>query len=866
MSSLVEELARRAAEDPYEPNLRAAIEGALDDPGTVATAGAEARLRLALVRVLHRAEQDVEAAGRVADAALGLGEEAADPVTWLRLLNYRGFLFNSQGRFVDAVEPLVAAMHRGIALGRHRAVSQAATNLADTLLSMGSGRAALRALDRAPDAAWATDRSKIEYGWIRFRALVEVGREDEAAAEVDRVREALARFVAAGGDGRGGGRRTGAPDPRMPAALEAMEGQLDQVRGESARALARLAPLVQTPHLEPAERVHVGCVATSAALDHGDLGEARRLVDIAQALCQRADTALDQSVLVLAARIARAEGDAELAFDMLQAAASMHRRRYLELAEGSVLTFAERHLAASERRDADLESMIEALRRTQAAAERSRQQAQAASEQLRQIADALPLQIGYVDPDGVLRFANATLQAAFGRKVDHVVGERMEELLAGEAYAGFREGLAEALAGRCSRQTLPVDMGEAIRHVEATWLPAEGSHRGGAYVLASDVTDRLAREQQVLQTQKLESLGALASGLAHDFNNLLTGIVANVDFARSGISEPESAAALDDALLAANHASELTRQLQAYAGQGSLRRQPMDLNQVVDEAWIIARAGIDRRTPLELELDPSPPWAVGDPAQIGQVCVNLLVNAAEGCDVPHGRITVRTGRLRHDGGALAGAVPSGALAAGAYGWIEVVDTGEGIAPDQLGRIFEPFYSTRGPGRGLGLATCLGIVRSHEGVLVPTSHPGRGTTVRVVIPAADAPGTPPSDAPARAGLTGRALVVDDDPLVRRLLERMLTRQGLGVATASDGRQALRQLAEGQFDVVFLDLTMPVMDGARTLQELRKSHDLPVVLMSGYSEANVRALRGAQGFLAKPFTAASVQQVLGEVLRS
>ncbi|MBY0489322.1 MAG: response regulator [Gemmatimonadaceae bacterium] len=386
-----------------------------------------------------------------------------------------------------------------------------------------------------------------------------------------------------------------------------------------------------------------------------------------------------------------------------------------------------------------------------------------------------------------------------------------------------------------------------------------------------DISDRRAQEaehhriqEQVRNAQKLESLGVLAGGIAHDFNNLLVGVLGNVSLAMEEIPEHSTARPLlEDLQVAAKRAAELTRQLLAYSGKGKFVVEPVDLSALVREMGRLLSTAVSKKAQVSLELRDDLPSVHADATQLRQIVMNLITNASDALGELPGTITVRTRRMYASRAWLASAQVGADMPEGEYLVLEVSDTGNGMDADTMPRLFDPFYSTKGAGRGLGLAAVLGIVRGHRGAVRITSVRDLGTTVAVLLPVDDATGaTPPAIANA-APVRGTVLVVDDDESALRVAERILLRDGFRVLTAENGRVALEVYAEQGpvIDLVLLDLTMPVLDGWETLRELKQLNpDVVVLLMSGYAQTAGAPTEGAAGFLAKPYTASELRDLV------
>jgi signal transduction histidine kinase/CheY-like chemotaxis protein len=387
--------------------------------------------------------------------------------------------------------------------------------------------------------------------------------------------------------------------------------------------------------------------------------------------------------------------------------------------------------------------------------------------------------------------------------------------------------------------------------------------------------ERLELERQLLHAQKLESLGLLAGGIAHDFNNLLQAVLGNLDLALPGLAPAaEAREAVEQATVAARRATDLTRQLLAYSGKGRFVVRPIDLSALVRENVDLLRAGVPHTCAIELRLEGGLPPVVADVGQVQQVVMNLITNAAEAIGPRPGTVTVSTSRGPGGPAALEGSRIAGVEPAEAYVVVEVTDTGCGMEPATVDRIFDPFFSTKGVGRGLGMSALLGIVRGHRGAIFIDSAPGRGTAVRVLFPAqpAAAPALAPAGRETRAALAlaesppGAVLVVDDEGLVRRACVAMVRMLERPVLAASGGAEAVELLRahRGEVRFVLLDLSMPGMDGLDTMEALLAiDPTLRVILSSGFDE---HALLGRDaagrvaGFIQKPYTVADLREAL------
>jgi PAS domain S-box-containing protein len=539
-------------------------------------------------------------------------------------------------------------------------------------------------------------------------------------------------------------------------------------------------------------------------------------------------------------------------------------------------------------RDAELARLrlrVAELERAQAEAGQAQRALRESEERYRSLAEAAHDMIFIVDADDRVEYVNRYACESVGTVPEAVVGHPRSELF--RAGDGARQGQAlrhVLQTGQPLYTQQETRFGEATLWLD-TWLVplrAEDGRVRAVLGISRDVSTRKRAElehrelqQRLQETQKLESLGVLAGGIAHDFNNLLTGILGYASLVQADLAEDcRARAGLREIELAARRATELTRQLLAYSGRGKFVVQPLDLGELVQEMGELLRVSIPKKVRLEFALAPGLPAVEADGAQVRQIAMNLLLNAAEAIGDQAGVIVVRTGLRACDRAYLQSGVLHDELPEGDYVFLEVQDTGCGMSAEVRARIFDPFFSTKFTGRGLGLAAALGAVRSHRGSIQVDSAPGRGSTFRVLFPpterrpeAARRPA-----APARLVAHGLALVVDDEPSVRSLASAILGSLGFEVLTATDGREALSsfEARAAQVAIVLLDLNMPVMDGEETLRAIRRLRpEVPVLLSSGYGEADAtRRFAGLAlaGFVQKPYSRDELVEAVQRVLAS
>ncbi|HWD00308.1 MAG TPA: PAS domain S-box protein [Candidatus Sulfopaludibacter sp.] len=386
-----------------------------------------------------------------------------------------------------------------------------------------------------------------------------------------------------------------------------------------------------------------------------------------------------------------------------------------------------------------------------------------------------------------------------------------------------------------------------------------GRSRGaiGAFV---DITERRRADARLQQTQKLESIGLLAGGIAHDFNNLLVGVIGSASLALEMVP-PDSGAVemLRGVIHTGEQLANLTRQMLAYAGKGRFYVERLNLSDLVPEMSRLIQPSIPKKIMLRFDLEKTLPAIEADRGQIHQVFMNLVLNAAEAIGGGVGSIEVKTGSMTIDDEYIRRNPDAAELEAGVYACLQVTDTGCGMDADTRAKVFDPFFSTKFTGRGLGLAAVSGIVRSHKGLIQVESAPGKGSVFTVLLPSV--PGTVlaarADNNTAETG-SGSILVVDDEQVVREIATKALSRHGYQVLSAHNGLEAihLAKRHPGDIQLVVLDLSMPGMNGEEVLPELRKVRPgVKVLVSSGYSETETMALFEGQqvcGFIQKPYT--------------
>jgi signal transduction histidine kinase/ActR/RegA family two-component response regulator len=421
------------------------------------------------------------------------------------------------------------------------------------------------------------------------------------------------------------------------------------------------------------------------------------------------------------------------------------------------------------------------------------------------------------------------------------------------------------------RTEIPAEPHSKLFEVTGTPTRDSEGHVTGAVWVLRDVTDIARIEHEQAKAERLQSLGVLAGGLAHDFNNLLMGIVGNLSLAQAMVSADQKPLAKRLSSIAAScaRARGVTNQLLTFSKGGAPVKATASISELVTECTRFTLSGSPVAPNFDISGDLWP--AEIDVIQIGQVIQNLVLNAMQAMGPRGGILTVALRNVELDASSLPARI---ALPPGRYVWLAVQDTGSGIPAEYLDRIFDPYFSTKEKGSGLGLAVCYSIVRAHGGAITVDSEVGVGTRFSIYLPASERPVAHVAELPSPPprGLRGRVLLMDDDPMVAEVTQEMLESLGYAAQSAPCGEDAIEQFrsadTEGEpFDTVILDLTVPGGLGGRdTLPHIRAVRpDVRVLATSGYADdpvlANYREY-GFDGVLPKPFTLAELARALGD----
>lgn len=495
--------------------------------------------------------------------------------------------------------------------------------------------------------------------------------------------------------------------------------------------------------------------------------------------------------------------------------------------------------------------------------------------------------IGLIAPDGTYVQSNERLAHILHYAPDQFLPKTVRELVHPDDLPRMEEFLKLLFSRsvhsfRLEQRFLCQDGRVIWGDVSVTPLQEQKQRIDGAVTVVSDITERKQAEEeqqrleaQMQHTQKLESLGVLAGGIAHDFNNLLTGILGNVDLAKTDLPrESDCTGYLKEVETGALRAADLCRQLLAYSGKGQRLAEILDLSDLVREMAQLLEISISKKAAVRYHFPPDLPPIEADPTQVRQIIMNLITNASDALGDNPGAISIATGIAECDSAYLRDAYFGADIAPGYYVFVEVADSGCGMEPGQVKQIFEPFFTTKTTGRGLGLSAVMGIVRKHRGAVHILSSPGKGTTFRVLFPVSKEPCSVTIRQPEFISLkngNGSILVIDDEETVRVLAKRVLSAAGYEVLTACDGAEgfAIFNAHKDRVRAVLLDLIMPNMSGDEMLEQLLQLRmDIPVILSSGYSEKEARARMKGNGefsaFLQKPYRGAELLAAVNDLL--
>jgi PAS domain S-box-containing protein len=499
----------------------------------------------------------------------------------------------------------------------------------------------------------------------------------------------------------------------------------------------------------------------------------------------------------------------------------------------------------------------------------------------RAVFDNVPASILVMSPQGFLIECNQALAAELGYSLRQLHDTSLETLVHDDDRVAFRAALeAFQRSGMttqsfelrlCCRESLTIDYA-----ISATLIRPDARQAGIIVAVLENISERRLRDQQIQRRQKMESLEILAGGVAHDFNNLLVGVMTNADhLSRTLESNAEQFQTCVDIVKSSQRAAELCHQLLAYAGKAPRQEQALALSDLVERSTQLLKMALSPKADMIIQAPPDLPAISADPAHIRQVLLSLIANASDALHGEPGTITITTGTEALQETDFTRLLYQHTPVPGPHVYLDVADTGSGILESAVSRIFDPFYTTKNQGSGLGLAAVLGIVHAHRGLLRIQSTPGEGTSVRIYFQPIAGSATPVkpevvkinSRNTVRAGRT--ILVVDDEEMVRNAAKRILEHSGYTVITAMDGQEGLEifEARHEELAAVLLDLTMPRMNGETACMKMRAINPkVPIILSSGYSENESSApaiFKEVAAYIRKPYRLKQLLDILSEV---
>lgn len=484
-------------------------------------------------------------------------------------------------------------------------------------------------------------------------------------------------------------------------------------------------------------------------------------------------------------------------------------------------------------------------------------------ERFRNMADTAPVMIWVAGADKLFTFFNKTWLDFTGRSLEQELGEGWTQGVHADDLGPVFEAFCTAFDDHrdFSMECRLRRADGAYRKVLCRGTPRftpDGSFAG--YIGSDiDITDLRRAQEEAFEKQKLESLSALTGGIAHDFNNLLGNILAEAELGETELADGASPSEeLRQIKSVSLRAAEIVRELMIYSGQDKATPEIVDVSRLVEEMLELLRVSISKHALLRADLRKALQPVLANATQIRQVVMNLIINASEAIGEKDGMITVATSQAPE----------------GDYLLLEVADTGRGMTETERARAFDPFFSTKFAGRGLGLAVVQGIVRAHGGAIRLSSIPGKGTTFEILLPCVPQSAQPPPSIILPAfeepgGLKGTVLVVEDEDTLRLAVSKMLRKKGFYVMEAADGSAAIPRLqSDSRIDLILLDATIPGISSPEVLEEARRVWPgVKVILTSAYSREMATAPFGArqlQGFIRKPFQLDSLVRLLGETM--
>ncbi|MFH1102811.1 MAG: PAS domain S-box protein [Pseudomonadota bacterium] len=496
-------------------------------------------------------------------------------------------------------------------------------------------------------------------------------------------------------------------------------------------------------------------------------------------------------------------------------------------------------------------------------------------ERYRTVLEANPDPVAVYDMEGKVVYFNPAFTRVFGWPLEERLGKKMDHFVPEENWPETRMMIEKVLAGERFSGIETYRFTKDGKKIPVSVSGAFGRDKKGKIVNSiinlRDISEQKKMEAQLQQALKMEAIGTLAGGIAHDFNNILAIILGNTELAIENVPEWNPAKHnLEEARSACLRARDVVQQLLSFSRKSRIKMKAIKIAPIIKSSLRFLRASIPSSIEIRENIDENADAILGDPTQINQILINLCTNARDAMHEEGGILEIGVENLKIDN---QDASPYQQQSAGQYVKLSVRDTGKGISPQDINRIFDPYFTTKavGKGTGMGLAVVHGIVKTHQGVIVVNSNPGKGTTFNILFPATEA--TPILEAEPNVEIrkgNEKILFVDDEDLVVEVNHQVLEKLGYQVKSTKDPIEALEIFRSDpdQFDLVISDTTMPKMSGDRLAQELMKIRpNLPFILCTGYSEriSEEKALElGIKAYIMKPFEIPKLAKTVRKVL--
>jgi len=505
--------------------------------------------------------------------------------------------------------------------------------------------------------------------------------------------------------------------------------------------------------------------------------------------------------------------------------------------------------------------------------------------------------------DLISEWSPATDDLVWFGNIDAVIGSAPEnrpttmEAWLSLIHPDDKKRIAETYRENLHCATAP-PMDYRVRHLAHGWrhfrerTSTIKSKGGGSKVLraCNDITreksaeeERIKFELKMQHAQKLESLGIIAGGIAHDFNNILMAVLGHADITLEEVGEnPAAEKSINNIITAGKRATELAQQLLVYSGKGEVETTTVNINSLVSDMMRLIDVSVSKKVRIIFHPGEHTPAVEGNQSQLRQVILNLLTNASQAIGNTSGQIVIRTGKIfcnKDDLAVCSMPVRTGVdspLPEATYTFIDIEDTGCGMDETAREKLFDPFYTTKKTGTGLGMAAVLGIVRQHRGTMTISSTPDVGTRIRVFLPSSNGKieekkvsETPPTEKIIKQN-DGLILIADDEEPVRKISQRMAEKLGFSVITACDGKEAVSLYETHQKDIscIILDMTMPGLNGSEALERIRELNpSVKAIIASGYGSDASESEQDSDdscSYLQKPYQIAELRQVLQDVL--